>query len=126
MTGYQEAVTDPSYAGQIITFTYPLIGNYGVSAEAMESDRVHARAVIMRDAKNGEDVASAEGGWLDWLSDCGVAAISGVDTRALVRQIRDRGAMRGGVFGASTPEAEARGGDPLPSRRWRAPTWRRP
>src|SRR5438876_11861530 len=74
MTGYQEAVTDPSYAGQIITFTYPLIGNYGVSAAAMESDRVHARAVIMRDAHNGEDVASAEGGWLDWLADCGVPA----------------------------------------------------
>ena len=107
MTGYQEAVTDPSYAGQIITFTYPLIGNYGVSAAAMESDRVHARAVIMRDAKNGEDVATAEGGWLDWLCDCGVAAISGVDTRALVRQIRDRGAMRGGVFPEDLAEAEA-------------------
>ena len=61
MTGYQEAVTDPSYAGQIITFTYPLIGNYGVSAEAMESDRVHARGVIMRDAKNGEDAATRGG-----------------------------------------------------------------
>ncbi|MEK6277331.1 MAG: glutamine-hydrolyzing carbamoyl-phosphate synthase small subunit [Actinomycetota bacterium] len=108
MTGYQEAVTDPSYAGQIITFTYPLIGNYGVSAEAMESDRVHARAVVMRDAHNGEDVATAEGGWLDWLADCGVAAISGVDTRALVRHIRDAGAMRGGVFPAELAEAEAR------------------
>ena len=64
MTGYQEAVTDPSYAGQIITFTYPLIGNYGDSEAAMESDRVHARGVIMRDAKNGEDVSTAEGGWL--------------------------------------------------------------
>ena len=50
MTGYQEAVTDPSYAGQIITFTYPLIGNYGVRAHAVESDRAHARAVIMREA----------------------------------------------------------------------------
>ena len=68
MTGYQESVTDPSYAGQIIVFTYPLIGNYGVSAAAMESDRVHARGVVMRDAKNREDVASAEGGWLDWLA----------------------------------------------------------
>ncbi|MEA2242883.1 MAG: carbamoyl-phosphate synthase small subunit, partial [Solirubrobacteraceae bacterium] len=47
MSGYQEAVTDPSYAGQIILFTYPLVGNYGVSQEAMESDRIHARAVIM-------------------------------------------------------------------------------
>jgi carbamoyl-phosphate synthase small subunit len=108
MTGYQEAVTDPSYAGQIITFTYPLIGNYGVSAEAMESDRVHARAVVMREGKNGEDAAGAEGGWLDWLDDCGVPAISGVDTRELVRRIRDAGAMRGGVFSAGTSEAEAR------------------
>ncbi len=107
MTGYQESVTDPSYAGQIIAFTYPLVGNYGVSAEAMESDRIHARAVIMRDAKNVEDVASAEGGWLDWLSDCGVAAIGGVDTRALVRHIRERGAMRGGVFSAGTAEDDA-------------------
>jgi carbamoyl-phosphate synthase small subunit len=108
MTGYQESVTDPSYAGQIIVFTYPLIGNYGVSAAAMESDRIHARGVVMRDAKNREDAAAAEGGWLDWLGDCGVAALSGVDTRALVRQIRHRGAMRGGIFPASTPEAQAR------------------
>jgi len=108
MTGYQEAVTDPSYAGQIITFTYPLIGNYGVAADAMESDRVHARAVIMREAKNREDAADAEGGWLDWLRDCGVPAISGVDTRALVRHIRDRGAMRGGIFPAELPEDSAR------------------
>jgi carbamoyl-phosphate synthase small subunit len=108
MTGYQEAVTDPSYAGQIITFTYPLIGNYGVSGEAMESERVQARAVVMRDAHNGEDAADAEGGWLDWLRDAGVAAITGVDTRTLVRRIRDAGAMRGGVFGAETGESEAR------------------
>jgi carbamoyl-phosphate synthase small subunit len=108
MTGYQEAITDPSYAGQIITFTYPLIGNYGVSAQAMESDRPQARAVIMRDAHNGEDVASAEGGWLDWLTDCGVSAISGVDTRALVRQIRDAGAMRGGIFPGTIEADEAR------------------
>jgi len=108
MTGYQEAVTDPSYAGQIIVFTYPLIGNYGVSEAAIESEAVHARGVVMRDAKNREDVASAEGGWLDWLGDCGVPAISGVDTRALVRHLRERGAMRGGIFPAATPEAEAR------------------
>ena len=107
MTGYQEAVTDPSYAGQIITFTYPLIGNYGVSGDAMESDRVQARAVVMRDAHNGEDVATAEGGWLDWLGDCGVPAISGVDTRALVRRIRDAGAMRGGIFPAELSPEDA-------------------
>ncbi len=108
MTGYQEAVTDPSYAGQILTFTYPLIGNYGVSAGAMESDRVHARGVIMREGKNGEDAATAEGGWLDWLRDNGIAAIDGIDTRALVRHIRDGGAMRGGIFPAELAESEAR------------------
>jgi carbamoyl-phosphate synthase small subunit len=108
ITGYQEAVTDPSYAGQIITFTYPLIGNYGVSAEAMESDRAHVRGVVMRDAKNPEDAAAAEGGWLDWLRDCGIPAITGVDTRALVRHIRDRGAMRGGIFSSDLSDGEAR------------------
>ena len=108
MTGYQEAMTDPSYAGQLITFTYPMIGNYGVAAPAMESDRIHARAAIMRDARNSEDAASSEGGWLDWLRDCGVPAITGVDTRALVRHIRDEGAMRGGVFSAEFSEDAAR------------------
>ena len=113
MTGYQEAVTDPSYNGQIITFTYPLIGNYGVSPEAVESDRVHARAVIMREAvnePNREPSAGSSGGegWLDWLGAQGIPAISGVDTRALVRHIREQGAMRGGVFAAETSEAAAR------------------
>jgi carbamoyl-phosphate synthase small subunit len=107
MSGYQEAVTDPSYAGQIIVFTYPLVGNYGVSAEAMESDRIHARAVVMREAVNREDAPGAEGGWLSWLEDCGVPAITGVDTRALVRHIRDKGAMRGGVFSADVSQGEA-------------------
>jgi carbamoyl-phosphate synthase small subunit len=107
MSGYQEAVTDPSYAGQIIVFTYPLIGNYGVAASQMESDRIHARAVIMREGVDREDAAHAEGGWLTWLTDCGIPALSGVDTRALVRHIRDKGAMRGGVFAADVPEAEA-------------------
>ena len=108
ITGYQESVTDPSYAGQILTFTYPLVGNYGVAADAMESERVHARGVVMREAKNGEDALDAEGGWLDWLRDGGVPAISGVDTRALVRRIRDAGAMRGGIFSAGRAEADAR------------------
>jgi carbamoyl-phosphate synthase small subunit len=108
MSGYQEAVTDPSYAGQIIVFTYPLIGNYGVAASQMESDRIHARAVIMREGVDREDASHAEGGWLTWLSDCGIPALSGVDTRALVRHIRDKGAMRGGVFAAEVPEGSAR------------------
>jgi carbamoyl-phosphate synthase small subunit len=109
MSGYQEAMTDPSYAGQLITFTYPQIGNYGISAEAMESDRIHARAAIMRAAVNREDAPGAERAWLSWLEDCGVPAITDLDTRALVRHIRDEGAMRGGVFPARISEREARG-----------------
>ena len=110
MSGYQEAVTDPSYAGQVIAFTYPHVGNYGVCGEAMESDRVHARAVIMRAAVNAKRgrAPGAERGWLDWLHDCGVPAITGVDTRALVRHLRDRGAMRGGIFPAGIAASEAR------------------
>jgi carbamoyl-phosphate synthase small subunit len=107
MSGYQESMTDPSYARQLITFTYPHIGNYGVSAAAMESDGIHARGTIMRDARNHEDNASAEGGWLDWLRDCGVPAITGVDTRALVRHIREAGSMRGGIFPAGYDEQAA-------------------
>jgi len=107
MSGYQEAMTDPSYAGQLITFTFPMIGNYGVSAEAMESDRIHAGAAIMRAAVERADAPGAERGWLGWLAECGVPAISDVDTRALVRHIRDQGAMRGGVFPASVSEARA-------------------
>jgi carbamoyl-phosphate synthase small subunit len=108
MSGYQESITDPSFAGQLITFTYPHIGNYGVSAQAMESERPWARAAIMREAVNREDAPSAERGWLDWLADCGVPAISGVDTRALVLHIREAGAMRGGIFPASIAPERAR------------------
>jgi carbamoyl-phosphate synthase small subunit len=108
MSGYQEAISDPSYAGQLITFTYPQIGNYGVSAEAMESARVHARAAIMRAAVDREDAPGAEGGWLSWLADCGIPAITDLDTRALVRHIRDEGAMRGGVFPVRVSEVQAR------------------
>jgi carbamoyl-phosphate synthase small subunit len=108
MSGYQEAMTDPSYAGQLLTFTYPQIGNYGISAEAMESERVYARAAIMRAAVDREDATGAEGGWLTWLTDCGIPAITDLDTRALVRHIRDAGAMRGGLFPAHVTLDEAR------------------
>jgi carbamoyl-phosphate synthase small subunit len=108
MAGYQEAMTDPSYAGQLITFTFPQIGNYGVAQIAMESDRIHARAAIMRAGTDREDAPGAEAGWLTWLSDCGIPAITDLDTRALVRHIRDRGAMRGGVFPARIDVGRAR------------------
>jgi len=108
MAGYQEALTDPSYAGQLLAFTFPQVGNYGVSAEAMESDRVHARAAIMRAGVDREDSPGAEAGWLSWLTDCGVPAITDLDTRALVRHLRDRGAMRGGVFPGRVSDVQAR------------------
>ncbi|MGN6869950.1 MAG: glutamine-hydrolyzing carbamoyl-phosphate synthase small subunit [Solirubrobacteraceae bacterium] len=108
MSGYQEAMTDPSYAGQLLTFTYPQIGNYGVSEQAMESDRVHARAAIMRAAVDHRDAPRAEKGWLTWLKENGIPAITDLDTRALVRHIRDQGAMRGGVFPAAMSNAQAR------------------
>src|SRR4051795_13086792 len=108
MSGYQESVTDPSFAGQLLVFTYPHIGNYGVSADAMESDRIHARAAIMRAAVDSDDAPGAEQGWLSWLRENGIPGIDGVDTRALVRHIRDAGAMRGGVFPRSMGEGQAR------------------
>ncbi len=107
MSGYQESMTDPSFARQLITFTYPHIGNYGAGGAAMESDRPWARAAIMRAATNAEDAPEAERGWLDWLEDCGVPAITGVDTRELVRHIRDAGSIRGGVFPGAMTQNEA-------------------
>jgi carbamoyl-phosphate synthase small subunit len=108
MSGYQESMTDPSFAGQLLAFTYPHVGNYGVSSRAMESGKAWARAAIMREAGNRADAPAAEHGWLDWLAHHGVPAISGVDTRALVLHIREAGAMRGGVFPAAMSETRAR------------------
>jgi carbamoyl-phosphate synthase small subunit len=107
MSGYQESVTDPSFAGQILTFTVPHVGNYGVSEQAMESDRVHVRGVVMRRGMNNESASSSEAGWLDWLRDCGVPAIDGVETRSVVRHIRSKGSMRGGIFSEETPVDQA-------------------
>jgi carbamoyl-phosphate synthase small subunit len=107
MSGYQESMTDPSFARQLITFTTAHVGNYGVSGEAWESDRVHAAGAIMREAVNTADAPGAEQGWLDWLAEHAIPGIAGVDTRALVRHIRSAGAMRGGIFPAGMPEADA-------------------
>jgi carbamoyl-phosphate synthase small subunit len=108
MSGYQESMTDPSFARQLITFTTAHVGNYGVSARAMESDRIHAAGAIMRAATDADDAPGAEQGWLSWLRDNGIPGISGVDTRALVRHIRSEGAMRGGIFADDVSEREAR------------------
>jgi len=107
MSGYQESMTDPSFARQLITFTTAHVGNYGVSESAWESDHVHAAGAIMREAVNTTDAPGAEQGWLDWLAAHGVPGLAGVDTRSLVRHIRSAGAMRGGIFPASMPAADA-------------------
>ena len=86
MTGYQEVATDPSFEGQIVCFTAPMVGNYGVAARRSESRRAHVKAVVMREARGPE--------WTDWLHDHGVVALTGVDTRSLVLHLRERGAMR--------------------------------
>jgi carbamoyl-phosphate synthase small subunit len=86
MTGYQEIVTDPSFAEQIVTFTAPMVGNYGVEPARSESARPHARAVVMREARGPA--------WTDWLFAHGLVALSGVDTRTLTLRLRNRGAMR--------------------------------
>ena len=108
MSGYQESMTDPSFARQLITFTTAHVGNYGVSEAAMESDRIHAAGAIMREAVDYDDAPGAEQGWLSWLRAHGVPGIAGVDTRALVRHIRTAGSMRGGIFSADVPVSEAR------------------
>jgi carbamoyl-phosphate synthase small subunit len=89
VTGYQEIVTDPSYCGQIVCFTAPMVGNYGVADSRCESPRPHARGVLMREARGPE--------WTDWLHDRGIPALTGIDTRSLVLYLRERGAMRGAV-----------------------------
>ena len=96
MTGYQEAVTDPSYLGQLLIFAAPMIGNYGAGAAHDESDGPWTGAVIMRAADNALGTGG-EQGWCDWLRERDVVAVTGADTRLLVRRLRDGGAMRGGV-----------------------------
>jgi carbamoyl-phosphate synthase small subunit len=96
MTGYQEAVTDPSYAGQLLCFAAPMIGNYGAGPAGMESTRAWPGAVVMSRASNSPGTGGSLG-WCDWLASQDVVALDDVDTRRLVRHLRDRGAMRGGV-----------------------------
>ena len=96
MNGYQEAVTDPSYLGQILTFSAPMIGNYGTGDQALESGRVWPGAVIATRIGDSPGVAGPTG-FRSWLTAQGVVAVEDADTRRLVRHLRDNGAMRGGV-----------------------------
>ncbi|HEX3807104.1 MAG TPA: carbamoyl-phosphate synthase domain-containing protein, partial [Gaiellaceae bacterium] len=86
MTGYQEVATDPSFEGQIVCFTAPMVGNYGVEELRSESRRAHATAIVMREARGPE--------WTDWLHANALVALTGVDTRSLVLHLRAEGAMR--------------------------------
>lgn len=106
MTGYQEVATDPSYHGQMVTFTYPMIGNYGVSEAMGESNTVHSRGIIVREVKNGGHNRSAPEPWVDWLERNGVVGVGGIDTRALTRRIREEGAMTGCVASGRSLSAD--------------------
>jgi carbamoyl-phosphate synthase small subunit len=97
MTGYQEILTDPSYYGQIVTMTYPLIGTYGVNDEDMESARIQVAGFIVREYQPYFSNYRAKRSLGDWLKEQGILGIEGVDTRALTRHIRNYGAMKGGM-----------------------------
>ncbi len=93
LSGYQEVITDPSYAGQVVAFTYPHIGNYGVNDDDDESGRAHCRGVVVRDLTPEPSNWRASGRLDRWLAARGLPAITGVDTRRLTRHLRDKGAM---------------------------------
>jgi carbamoyl-phosphate synthase small subunit len=95
MTGYQEILTDPSYRGQIVTMTYPEIGNYGVNAQDVESAKPHLAGFIVRQRSRRASNFRAEGELDDYLRHYGIVGMEGIDTRALVRRLRIRGAMKG-------------------------------
>src|SRR5271163_4289773 len=95
MTGYQEILTDPSYHGQIVAMTYPQIGNYGVNVDDAESSRPWVRGFVIRELSSRVSNYRAGGSLADYLEEHGVIGIEGIDTRALVRKTRERGAMKG-------------------------------
>ncbi len=99
MAGYEEAITDPSYVAQVLCFAYPLVGTYGVDQERLESEGVQCEGVVMRDARPA---------FAGWLRDQGVVALSGVDTRTLVRRIRSNGVVRCALGDAPVDELQAR------------------
>ena len=106
MTGYQEVLTDPSYTGQLVTMTYPLIGNYGVNAEDCESPTPRVGGFIVREASRIHSNWRADGGLDQYLKEHRVTGIADVDTRALTRHIRSEGAMRGAIAPIGSSESE--------------------
>ena len=108
MTGYQEVLTDPSYAGQIICMTYPLIGNYGVNAEDAESKKVQVAGFVVREMATMYSNYRASQSLPSYLEQAGVPALTGVDTRALTRHLRSAGAMRAAIAAASVSVDDCR------------------
>ena len=107
MTGYQEILTDPSYARQLVTLTYPHIGNTGVNAEDAESTRVHAAGLIVRDVPRRASSWRCSESLPDYLMRHGTVAIAGIDTRRLTRILRDKGALAGCIVAGATVDADA-------------------
>ena len=121
MTGYQEVLTDPSYAGQIVTMTAPEIGNYGVTGEDEESRGLQVAGFIIRSESPMASNWRADGTLRDYLVRNNVVAISDIDTRALTRLLRSSGVMRG-VIGTGRVDAGRPGRSRARrSRRWKAP-----
>ncbi len=106
MSGYQEVLTDPSYSGQLVTMTYPLIGNYGVNREDVESDRVQVAGFIVREYQSAYSNYRADASLADYLTGNGVMGVEALDTRALTRHIRNTGAMRA-VISTDVSDREA-------------------
>ena len=105
MTGYQEVMTDPSYSGQLVTFTYPELGNTGVNAADQEADAPQVRGVIARQLTPQPSSWRSEGTLESWLQRHNVVGISGIDSRALVRHLREGGAINGAISSdGSTPQ----------------------
>jgi carbamoyl-phosphate synthase small subunit len=107
MTGYQEILTDPSYKAQIVTMTYPLIGNYGVNARDIESWRPHVSGFVIRELSPVVSNWRAEHSLADYLEQNGIPGIQGIDTRALTKKLRVRGALNGFITTEDLTEAEA-------------------
>src|SRR5688572_26174425 len=106
MTGYQEVLTDPSYAGQIVVMTYPLIGNYGVNNEDPESSKIQVAGFIVREVPPRFSNWRAEQSLENYLDAAGVVGLSGVDTRGLTLHLRSAGAMRAGIAEEHVPVAD--------------------
>ena len=107
MTGYQEILTDPSYKGQIVTMTYPLIGNYGVNAVDVESWRPHVAGFVIRELSPVVSNWRAEASLGEYLEHNGIPGIQGVDTRALTKKLRVRGAINGFISTEDISDQEA-------------------